>query len=320
MINVLLVGLGGMGKVHLANIAYIDNVSVVSAVGSCKQDMEVSALNGIPYYESISSALKEHPEIEVVDITTPTFLHKTHVKEALDFGRTVICEKPLALSSADAEQLFLYARQKGVALYVAQVLRYTKEYKVLKKLVEDKTYGKVLDANFTRLSAEPAWAKDGWLFDKNKSGLVPFDLHIHDLDMIFSLFGKPEDIICRKRSSDGSEYANYYHMEYVYPNFSVRAEAGWLKASNPFTATWRVLFDRALVVYDGSSIYAYPQKEGKVVFDISYPVVVSTGINVPPTGWYYEELKEIFSEIYEKTCAPIPESEIMGVLGILESL
>lgn len=52
--------------------------------------------------------------------------------------------------------------------------------------------GKPLDACFERLSACPGWAKDGWLFDVNKSGLLPYDLHIHDLDVIVSVFGKPE--------------------------------------------------------------------------------------------------------------------------------
>ena len=93
--------------------------------------------------------------------------------------------------------MFALAEEKGVNLYVAQVLQFTREVEVLRKLVREGTYGRPLDAVFQRLSARPEWAQGGWLFDKSKSGLVPFDLHIHDLDVIVSLFGVPDQAECR---------------------------------------------------------------------------------------------------------------------------
>ncbi len=117
--------------------------------------------------------------------------------ESLSLGKTTIVEKPCALTRADAGAMFALAEEKGVNLYVAQVLQFTREVEVLRKLVREGTYGRPLDAVFQRLSARPEWAQGGWLFDKSKSGLVPFDLHIHDLDVIVSLFGVPDRAECR---------------------------------------------------------------------------------------------------------------------------
>ena len=318
--KILLVGLGGMGRVHFKNIERIEKAEIVASVGAGERDRSTAEEFGLPFYSSITEAVAAHPEVQVIDITTPTFLHRTHVEEALGTGRDTICEKPLALSSKDARELFALARKKGVSLNVGQVLRYTKEYLALLDAVKSERYGRVLDASFTRLSVAPKWAKDGWLYDKKKSGLIPFDLHIHDLDMIYSLFGEPDTAKLSRRQSEASATPEYYHMDYGYHGFSVRGEAGWLNACIPFTATWRVIFENAVMTNDGSVVTVYPADGEPQVIDTSYDVVISTGINVPPTGWYYEELRTILDRVSEKHESIFDESEILGVLELLEKM
>lgn len=318
--NILLVGLGGMGLVHICNINHLKDHRVVAAVGVSESDKKRAEDYGIPFFASIDDAFASGIKIDVVDITTPTFMHKKNVLNALDYGVDVICEKPIALSKADAEEMYAKAHDKGVSLIIAQVLRFTKEYKALKALIDSKRYGDVLEARFTRLSAEPKWAKDGWLFDKSKSGLIPFDLHIHDLDMIVSLFGKPKSTRAIQSSVKGESFPCYYHFDYGYDNFNVHAEAGWLKASIPFTATWYVIFEHGVAINDGEKIVVYPEDSDKIDVDTHYDIVVSTGINVPPTGWYYEELKSILSSLDNKTESSVKEEEVISVLDILEKL
>ena len=319
-LNVLLVGLGGMGRVHFKNIERIEIARIVASVGMGQKDEEAAREFNLPFYPSITDAIEKHPEIDVVDITTPTFLHKSHVMEALENGRDTICEKPLALSSSDAREMFEKAEEKNVSLNVGQVLRYTKEYKALKEVIESGRYGNVLDAEFSRLSSAPKWAQGGWLYDKSKSGLIPFDLHIHDLDMIHSLFGKPLSTKMVKRQGRDSETPEYYHMDYEYDGFTVRGEAGWLNASIPFTATWRVIFEKAVMTNDGSNVRIYPEDGDPIDVDISYDVIISTGINVAPTGWYYEELKYILDSISKNVGNLIDKREIIEVLEQLESM
>ena len=63
-------------------------------------------------------------------------------------------------------------------------------------------YGRMLDAQFLRLSACPRWSKSGWLFRREQSGHIPFDLHIHDLDLILSLSGSIAHEIIEKLHFD----------------------------------------------------------------------------------------------------------------------
>lgn len=90
----------------------------------------------MPCYESITD-LVEAGGVDVVDICTPTFLHRDNVMESLSLGKTTIVEKPCALTRADAEAMFALAGEKGVNLYVAQVLQFTREIEVLRKLVRE---------------------------------------------------------------------------------------------------------------------------------------------------------------------------------------
>lgn len=320
MLRIGIVGAGGMGTVHRSNYAYMKDCQVMAVVGRTKQDEERAAEWGLPLYDDIDSMLNQE-EIDVVDVCTPTFLHKEHVIKSLSRGKHVITEKPIALSASDAKEMFDLAREKGVQLLVGQVLRFYRESQILKQLVEDQRYGKVLDATFERLSACPRWAQGGWLFDKSKSGHLPFDLHIHDLDLMVSLFGKPEEFQFTSCGNNNKDYREQYRFFYRYQDFHVVAEAAWFNADIPFTARWRVYFEHAVVINDGTRLVAYQFDREPLVFDTEERIKIPTGINVPPTGVYLEEL-EHFTECIRnrRPSERIKEDEIMTVIEILEQI
>lgn len=318
MLRIGIVGAGGMGTVHHSNYAHLDGCEVAAVVGSSQKDRENAAAWGLPLYGTITEMV-EREGVDVVDICTPTFLHRTHAEESLALGRNTILEKPCALRRADAEALFALAEAKGVNLYVAQVVQFTPEIKVLRELVEQRTYGKPLDAVFERLSACPRWAQGGWLFDRAKSGLVPFDLHIHDLDVIVSLFGKPERVSYTSCGGADKDYKEQFRFTYGYEGLNVVGEAAWFNADIPFTARWRVYFERGMVVNDGAHVTAYAFGEEPKVFDTEEKVKIPTGINVPPTGWYLNELGHFLDCIRKGVPTPlVPRRQVLDVLEILE--
>ena len=213
------------------------------------------------------------------------------------------------------------ADAKGCHLYIAQVLQFTKEIQALHTLVETEEYGKVLDASFERLSAAPRWAVGGWLFDKTKSGLLPFDLHIHDLDVIVSLFGKPQSFTVNSCRGRDKGYAEHLRIDYNYGDKHVNGEAAWFNADSPWTARWRVYFENAVVINDGSTMTAYSFDAPPRVFDTKDEVEISTGINVPPCGWYYNELKHFAQCIREgKPTAHVTREQLLTVMEILEEV
>lgn len=317
MIRIGIVGVGGMGTVHYNNYAHIPDCRVAAVVGRSPQDRERAAAWGLKMYESITE-MAGAEEINLVDICTPTFLHKQQALESLSLGKCTIVEKPAALHRKDVEEMFALAAQKGAQLYVAQVLQFTNETAVLRSLVRSGEYGRALDGYFERLSARPRWVRDGWMFDAGKSGLIPFDLHVHDLALIVSLFGEPEESsFTRCGGSDGC--AEHYRFQYRFGNLNVCAEAAWFHANFPFTARWRVYFENAVVVNDGARVIAYPWNAEPRVFDTEEKIKIPTGINVPPTGWYLTELRHFVQCAERNEPSPlVMPGQVATVTGLLE--
>ncbi len=319
LFKIAIVGAGGMGKVHIRNYAHIEGCKVVAVCDPTEAGKAIGDEIGASVYSDIEELL-EQADIDIVNICTPTFLHKTHVMAALKANKHVICEKPVALCSKDAEAMFAMAKQKGVRLFIAHSVRYMPETKVLRDLVKSGEYGRPLDAQFLRLSACPRWIKNGWLFDKSKSGLIPFDLHIHDLDLIISLFGVPKTVSYTSCGRDEAAYKEHYRFTYGYDGMSVSAEAAWYNADIPFTATWRVYFENAVVINDGASVTAYRFDHEPRVFDTEEKLKIDTGINVPPTGVYWAELTEFLDKIREGGSGCDREDEILAVVRIVEGI
>ena len=318
--NVLLAGAGGMGSAHARNYQEIPKAHVQALVGTSEADREAGKRWGLPVYPTITEAARREP-VEIADLCVPTYLHEPLAAEAFGNGLHVITEKPCALSRKSAETMFRAAGDAGKQLYVAQVAQFTRETETLREIVKSERYGRALDGVFERLSARPAWIQGGWLFEKDKSGLLPFDLHIHDLDLIVSLFGAParwQAVPCPENQG----LKDHLRVEYRWENgMTASGEAAWFNACVPFTARWRVYFERGMVIYDGRTVTGYAADGEITSFDTADPVRIAGGINLPANGWFFRELSH-FLECAEKNMPSpvVPESQVLAVLSILESI
>lgn len=319
-LNIGLVGLGGMGTVHLNNYAHLTNCTVAALCDPSPLAKERGAELGIPVYDKIEDMLAAGG-LDVADVCTPTFLHRNQVLAALEAGLHVICEKPLALALDDAKAMYDKAEEKGALLLVGHVLQYAPTTRILRELVKEGRYGKVIDAQFLRLSACPRWVKNGWLFDKSKSGHLPYDLHIHDLDLMISLFGTPDEFRFTCNGREGLDYQEHYRLSYRFGEITASAEAAWYNADIPFTATWRVYFEQAVVLCDGEGVTAYQFDHEPEVFDTRETLKIPTGINLPPTGMFHEELGEFLAFVRGHQGGPSPrKEEILALIAILEQI
>jgi predicted dehydrogenase len=125
-------------------------------------------------------------------LCTPSYLHASLTIEALQAGKHVLVEKPMALSGAECDSMIDASRKAGKVLMVAQVLRFWPDYSVARDLIRSGALGPVKQAFFYRKCAAPGWSK--WMHDKSRSGGGAFDLLIHDFDYCRHLFGKPLDV------------------------------------------------------------------------------------------------------------------------------
>jgi len=295
MIKVGLIGCGFMGGMHAACYAALEELGVkVVAVADVRPEFaQKLAGEGVAIY-STGMELIEKADVDTVDICLPTHLHTAHAVAAMKAGKNVFVEKPVCFNDDEMELLLAAEKETGTKVQVGQVIRLWDEHKWLKQVVEAGTYGKVLHGQFRRLSSLPTWAWEGWLHQVDKSGGVAVDMHIHDVDYVRYILGEPDTV---KAHAYRDEEGVIQHINALYGygnNVSVSVEAGWnYPPEFPFTADFRVKFEKATVVMDGNGLVVYPNEGGTIRPEIIPEFVGKNDIggNVSSLGGYYNELK-----------------------------
>ncbi len=182
----------------------------------------------------------------------------------------------------------------------------------------EKTYGNLLSGSMTRLGCRPKWSWDNWMTDKNRSGLVPFDLHIHDLDFMVYAFGKPAKTNAFKSTTETQDYLN---TVYQYDGFFITTEASWYASPYPFKAAFRFQFEHAVIAWENGEMKIY-EENGKIWSPISGGDGLDTGnIGLPASDAYANEIR-YFTDCVENGSFPdkVKPEELECVLDILNTL
>jgi len=262
-VNVAVVGLGFMGVTHLR--AYLATasaqvVAVCDAVrlpvngvlqgvaGNVKKSDDVHLGPQVKVFKKLAEVLAE-PEVDLVDLCTPTPLHPEQAIAALKAGKFVLCEKPLARTAAEARKILDTAKSARGFLMPAMCMRFWPGWSWLKEVVEKQSYGRVLAARFRRLSEMPGWSKQGTYTGGNDLGGALFDLHIHDTDFAQFLFGRPSAVFSSGVTSPAGS-VNHVVTQYIYPGGpAVYAEGSWLLTKG-FSMGYTLHCERATLDFD----------------------------------------------------------------------
>lgn len=291
MLKIGLIGCGFMGKMHADCYRNIEGVRV-TAVADLRADKaeELSKLSDAEIYTTGEELIKE-ADVDVIDICLPTYLHASHALLAMDKVKYVFVEKPVTLTVAEGEALLKKAKETGARVQVGQVIRFWDEYVALAEIIKSERYGKVVNANFRRLSPIPRWGWENWLLDPARSGGAGQDLHIHDVDYVLSVFGEPKKIASAKSTLGLTN--DYVNTLMCYDDFVVSVEGTWaLPESYPFTASFRVVFEKAVVENAGAGFVCYDEG-GAHPIELEKKVLAGDGYaggNVSDLGGYYNEL------------------------------
>jgi len=240
-------GLGYMGATHLKALEAIPGATLTAVISSDERKRNAPEFAPIARYPDLESALSEDT-FDALDLCTPTHLHENAAIRALECGKHVLVEKPMALDSAACDRMIEAARRNGRILMVAQVLRFHPAYNALAKAMENPSLGRVRRATFRRRTGRPE--RSPWMSDPSKSGGGILDLLIHDADMVLKLFGMPKEIAATGYSNlpkavDLISAQCFYEDELV-----VEILGGWHHASGfPFSMEYTVAADGATLNY-----------------------------------------------------------------------
>lgn len=188
MIKVGLIGAGTMGRSHNRAYNSLENAQLVAICDLDATKAEKLAKPGMTVVTDYQEILQD-PSIDVVDICVPTYLHKEIVLAAAKAGKHVFCEKPIALSVEDAEEMVAACHGAGVKLGVGHVVRFFPDYYRLKNILASGQIGDPKVVRTSRGGSFPTRKPDNWYADYTKSGGPIVDLIIHDFDFLLWLFG-----------------------------------------------------------------------------------------------------------------------------------
>ncbi len=297
MVKIGLLGFGFMGGTHYQIYQNISGATVVGIFDLEPEKIkrgEITAgnidyggaeldLTGVKITDT-PEELIESDTIDMVDVCLPTYIHSEYVIKALNAGKHVLCEKPMALNLEDCDAILEAAERAKKRLMIGHCVRFWPEYAVTKQILDKNTYGKVVNAFFKRVSPIPTWSD--WLLEEEKSGGALIDLHIHDIDYIAYLFGKPKEVLSfgRKNIVNSNSGIDYVVTQY---NFDVPslviAEGGWhFHSEFPFNMSFTIRCEKATIWFDSSQArtLAIFKEDGTA----EYPEVSKS------TGWD-EEIK-----------------------------
>jgi predicted dehydrogenase len=279
MVRIGIVGLGFMGMIHYLAAAGVRGGRVTAL---CSRDPKKLAgdwrgirgnfgppgarmdLGKVQRYSSLDALLAD-PDVDLIDVCTPTHLHADMALRALGAGKHVLVEKAIALEPRDADLMVKTAAEAGKLLMVAHVLPFIPEFAFAYQAIRGGDHGKLLGGHFKRVISKPDWSDE--IADASKTGGPAVDLHVHDTHFLGLAAGVPARVFSSGVvEADGA--VSYLTTQYLYgeggPALSCSSGAVAM-GGRPFVHGFEIYLERATLVFEsGATPLTLLTADGKV--------------------------------------------------------
>ncbi len=216
------VGVGIIGAGSIANMTHIpgykglsEKVSLIAVADVLGEHADkVAAEHRIPMAFDDYNRLLELEEIDIVSVCTPPVAHMAATIAALEAGKHVLCEKPMAMNAAEAQKMIDAAEKSGRKLAIGFQSRFSDSAVALKRLIDGGELGDVYygRAVYNRRRGIPSW---GMFYSREQNGGGPLiDVGVHVLDLALWLMGNPKPV-----SVLGSAYRKFGNRDDVFNRF-----------------------------------------------------------------------------------------------------
>lgn len=315
MIKVGMIGAGTMGRVHAS--AY-DRLTTAKLTTICDLRIEKAQKLAKPGVKVVADyrEILQDPEIDVVDVCLPTYLHKEVVLEAAANGKHVFCEKPIALNVEDAQKMVEACEKAGVKLGVGQVVRFFPDYAGVQDLLSSGRIGDPKVVRTSRGGAFPRWSEDNWYADYTKSGGPIVDLAIHDFDWLLWLFGPVKRVFAKsvgKVSADDHGTLDHALVTLRFENGVIaHVEGSWAQpVGTPFSTSFEIAGTKGLYEYNKDQ--ATPVTLRTAEGEAGAQFVPESPLAVEP---YTAQLKAFMDAVLKDTEVPVPGQEAILALEV----
>ena len=194
-LKVGLVGVGGISRTHMPGWAASEEAEVVAGSDISSEALEQwGALNNVKRLTTNADELFSDPDIDIIDLCVPNMYHAPLAIAALEAGKHVICEKPLAPTPEDIKQMIAARDKSGKLLMTAQHFRFEGVSQAMKAEIDTGTLGDVYHARGWMLRRN-GMVPTATFIEKRHSGGGPcIDIGVHILDLTLWLMGNPRPV------------------------------------------------------------------------------------------------------------------------------
>jgi predicted dehydrogenase len=190
IIRLGVIGCGGFGLYALQQFVQTPGVTLVGMAGTHRPaSLAAAARFGVENVEDVGELLGR-ADVDMVYIATPPFLHHPQAKSALECGKHVIVEKPLAMTVAQADALIAIARQKDLLLVANLMQRYNPLFDAVNLMIRDRLLGELLHGSFENLASDENLPSGHWFWDRTKSGGIFVEHGVHFFDVFAGWLGQ----------------------------------------------------------------------------------------------------------------------------------
>jgi predicted dehydrogenase len=311
-----IVGAGFMGTTHAASWADTP-ATIVGFTAETPQEANSLAKH---YKTNVYSSLDELlPDVDVIDICSPTHLHYEMALKVAAAGKHIVCEKPLARTTKQAREIVAACRQAGVQLLVAHVVRFFPEYALAHSAVAEGAIGKPGVIRLHRGSYRPKKPAGNWFLDEVKSGGILMDLMIHDYDYARWVAGDVESVSARRVTQRHPDAPVDYGLVILsHRSGALSHIAGaWAYPPPTFRTHLEIAGDRGLIQFDSDGTAPIQnlilKSSGSNAPDVALP---SSPVSESP---YTTQLKEFYRALAEGTPARVSATDGLAAVQIAEA-
>ncbi len=185
-----IIGYGNIGKRHAHHIMQHEDAVLKAVCDVPLFEKPVDFPEEVAFYDNINKMLAIE-DIDIVNVCTPNYLHHPHTIMALQHKKHVVCEKPMALSTQECEEMIWCANENHKTIFVVKQNRYNEPVQQVKKLLKKKALGKLffINVNCFWNRNEYYYHESEWRGKRKEDGGCLFTQFSHFVDILYYLFG-----------------------------------------------------------------------------------------------------------------------------------
>lgn len=247
-----LIGCGGFGRFCLAEYGKMPELRRVAVTDRDPALLRSTAEEfGMEAYGDAAGLLR-HPGIDVVHLATPPSTHAALAMQALQAGKHVLCEKPLALTDSDAWAMVAMAKAEGRVLAVNLIMRYNPLCEAVRRLVESNLLGEPLYATLVNAAQDERLPSGHWFWEPASSGGIFIEHGVHFFDLFEWWFGPGKVVSALQLRRPGSGIVDQVQCSVRYGASTLGTfYHGFHQMHRRDRQTWLIVFETGSVSLDG---------------------------------------------------------------------